>query len=232
MLEKMPIFQKIKSYIINQIELGVWKEGDLISSEAMLTKMFNASRMTVNRALRELSTEQILMRRQGVGTFVAIQKFQSTLLEIKNIADEITARGQKHHSELHRLEVIKANEWQALQFQIKAGDRLFHSLIVHFENTTPIQVEERWVNPKIAPNYITQDFDLITPNAYLMNVAPLQSMAYKLEAIPPTEAIAKMLRIDKTQPCLVLHRTTHSNNQAATSAIMWHPGDRYHFISG
>lgn len=232
MPQKTPIFQQIKSYIIHQIELGIWKEGDLISSEIMLTKIFNTSRMTVNRALRELSAEQILIRRQGIGTFVAPPKFQSTLFEIKNIADEIKARGQTHHSELHTLEPIKANEWQALQFQTKVGSTLFHSVMVHFENRNPIQVEERWVNPVIAPDYMTQDFNLITPNAYLMKVAPLQGMTYKLEAILPTETIAKMLRIDRTQPCLVLHRTTHSRDQTANSAIMWHPGNLYRFISG
>lgn len=229
---KTPIFQNIKDYIVSQIENGVWVEGDLTPSEMTLTKTFNTSRMTVNRALRELTTEGFLVRRKGSGTFVATQKAQSTLVEIHNIADEIAARGHEHHTQLHALETITANDTLAAHFELKTGARLFHTIMVHFENDTPIQVEERWVNPDVAPDYLTQDFSQTTPNAYLMQVAPLQAMDYRLEAVLPTTQIAKMLQIESSQPCLVLHRNTRSANQVATRTIMWHAGNRYRFVGG
>lgn len=225
-----PIFQRIKDYILTQIETGVWVEGDVTPSETTLTKTFNVSRMTVNRALRELTAEGVLVRRKGSGTFVATQKVQSTLVEIHNIADEITERGHKHRAQLLTLETIKADGKLAAQFDLKAGTQLFHSVMVHFENDTPIQVEERWVNPAVAPDYMAQDFSLITPNVYLMQAAPLQGMSYRIEAALPTSQIAAMLKIDASQPCLVLHRSTRSANQIATCAIMWHPGNRYRFV--
>jgi len=85
--ETTPIFQRIKDYLIAQIANGTWKEGDVIPSEQALVKQFGVSRMTVNRAVRELTTEQLLTRRQGSGTYVAAQKAQATLLEIRPIAD-------------------------------------------------------------------------------------------------------------------------------------------------
>lgn len=227
-----PIFQRIKDYILTQIETGVWVEGDVTPSETTLTKTFDVSRMTVNRALRELTAEGVLVRRKGSGTFVAAQKVQSTLVEIHNIADEITSRGHTHRAELLKLETIKANDKLAVQFGLKTGVTLFHSVMVHFENDTPIQVEERWVNPAVAPDYMVQDFTHITPNVYLMQAAPLQGMYYRLEALLPTEKIAALLKIETSQPCLVLHRNTRSANQIATSAIMWHPGNRYRFVGG
>jgi len=114
--------------------------------------------MTVNRAVRELSSEQILNRVQGSGTYVAQHKYQATLVEIKSIAEEIRSRGHQHSSQLHSLLEIAANQRMADGFQIKTGERLFHSLIVHFENTIPIQVEDRWVNPALAPDYLQQNF--------------------------------------------------------------------------
>ena len=232
MSNNTPIFQRIKDHITAHIEAGTWVEGDVIPSEMALTKQFSTSRMTVNRALRELTAELILVRRQGAGTYVATQKVQSTLVEIRNIADEIAARGHEHHAELHTLETILASEKLAQQFHLKTGQTLFHSVMVHFENTIPIQIEERWVNPNIAPDYMTQDFNSITPNAYLMQVAPLQGMNYKLEALLPNEYIAHMLNIGTQQPCLVLQRTTRSADQIATLAIMWHAGNRYRFVGG
>jgi DNA-binding GntR family transcriptional regulator len=121
-----PAFQNIKDYLLKEIQSGTWKEGDAIPSEAMLAEQFSVSRMTVNRAVRELTTEQILTRIQGSGTYVAQHKYQATLVEIKSIAEEIRSRGHAHRSELHELTATVANQAMALQFQVKAGHALFH----------------------------------------------------------------------------------------------------------
>jgi len=224
-----PIFQRIKDYLVAQIAAGTWKEGDVIPSEQALVKQFGVSRMTVNRAVRELTADQILTRRQGSGTYVAQQKYQATLLEIKSIADEIRARGHAHRSSLQQLERVKASELMAKQFELTAGHPLFHSVIVHFENGVPIQVEDRWANPLCAPDYMEQDYAAITPNEYLMKSAPLQGASYSIEALAAPRDIAEMLAIDTRQACLVLKRQTRSNGLVASIATMWHPGHRYQF---
>ncbi|MBB3120665.1 histidine utilization repressor [Pseudoduganella violacea] len=228
-LDHTPIFQRIKDYLLEQIAAGHWKEGDVIPSEQALTKQFGVSRMTVNRAVRELTAEQVLTRRQGSGTFVAQQKYQATLLEIKSIAEEVRARGHAHRSSLQQLERGKASELLAKQFDLAPGHLLFHSVIVHYENGVPIQVEDRWVNPLCAPDYMEQDFAHITPNEYLMAAAPLQGATYSIEALAPPRDIADMLAIDTRQPCLVLRRQTRSAGRIASLATMWHPGHRYQF---
>ncbi|CAN7580188.1 histidine utilization repressor [Pseudoduganella sp. LjRoot289] len=228
-IETTPIFQRIKDHLLEQIAAGVWKEGDVIPSEQALVKQFGVSRMTVNRAVRELTAEQVLTRRQGSGTYVAQQKYQATLLEIKSIADEVRARGHVHRSSLQLLEQSKAGDLLAKQFELAPASVLFHSVIVHFENGVPIQVEDRWVNPACAPLYMSQDFAAITPNEYLMAAAPLQGATYSIEALSPPRDIADMLAIDTRQPCLVLKRQTRSAGQVASIATMWHPGHRYQF---
>lgn len=227
--ESTPIFQRIKDYLLAEITAGRWKEGDLIPSEQALVRQFGVSRMTVNRAVRELTAEQVLTRRQGAGTYVAPQKVQATLLEIRSIADEIRARGHVHRSRLELLERGKAGETLALQFDLAPGAPLFHSVLVHFENDVPIQVEDRWVNPACAPDYLEQDFAAVTPNEYLTVVAPLQGATYSIEALAPPPDIARMLDIAPDQCCLVLRRRTRAFGQLATSATMWHPGHRYQF---
>ncbi|MDO8652361.1 MAG: histidine utilization repressor [Undibacterium sp.] len=227
--EAVPIYQRIKDYLLKEIQSGTWKEGEAIPSEAMLAEQFGVSRMTVNRAVRELTTEQILNRIQGSGTYVAQHKYQATLVEIKSIAEEIRSRGHVHRSELHQLNVVAANELMATQFQVDLAYPLFHSIIVHFENDVAIQVEDRWVNSALAPDYLTQNFSAITPNEYLVAVAPLQGVDYRIEAVLPPKAIADMLHISSKEACLVLHRKTLSQGQIATIVTMWHPGNRYQF---
>jgi GntR family histidine utilization transcriptional repressor len=224
-----PAYQRVKQHVLERIQNGLWKEGDAIPGEEALAREFGVSRMTVNRAIRELSDEQIVVRVQGSGTYVAQQKYQATLVEIRNIAEEIAARGHRHRSELHRLERVKAGEVLGRAFGVAPGHTLFHSVVVHFENDQPIQVEDRHVNPEVAPDYLTQDFTSQTPNAYLMRVAPLQGVSFEIEALHPPQAVAEMLAMPPGEPCLVLRRQTRSMGQVASVAAMWHPASRYQF---
>ena len=90
-----PAYQGIKDFILERIHSGEWAEGDLVPSENELAREFKVARMTVNRALRELTSEQVLTRVQGAGTFVARPKYESTLVAIRSISDEIAARGHR-----------------------------------------------------------------------------------------------------------------------------------------
>jgi GntR family histidine utilization transcriptional repressor len=224
-----PAFQRIKDYVQAQIAAGVWREGEAIPPELRLAETFAVSRMTVNRALNELEAEQILVRRKGAGTFVAEQRYQATVVEIRSIAEEIRARGHRHRSSLYRLERQRATRSLAAQFGVAERSTLFHSVILHYENDAPIQVEDRWVNPAVAPDYMDADFSDITPNEHLMRVAPLQCAEYQIEALLPAADVAEMLMIAPAEPALVLRRRTFSRGAVASVVVLWHPGKRYRF---
>jgi GntR family transcriptional regulator, histidine utilization repressor len=222
-------FRRIKQHVVDRVQRGEWREGDVIPTEVALAAEFGVSRMTANRALRELTDEQVLVRVQGSGTFVAQQKYQSTLVEIRSIAAEVAARGHVHRAQVHRLARVRASEALALAFEVAPGAALFHSVVVHFENDQPIQVEDRHVQPDLAPDYLQLDFTRTTANEYLMRVAPLQGVQYRLEALLPPAEVAGMLAMTVQQPCLVLWRKTQSLGRVASVATLWHPGDRYRF---
>lgn len=220
----VPIFQRIKDYLTGEIAAGRWKAGELVPSEQALVRQFGVSRMTVNRAVRELTAENVLTRRQGAGTFVAARKYQSTLVEVRNIADDIRARGRVHHSTVHLLEDCAPGNAMATEFNLDSGATLFHSVIVHYEDDVALQVEDRWVNPACAPHYLAQDFLKITPNEHLMSVTPLTSATYSIEALPAPPEIGAMLAIPAGAACLVLRRRTISQGTVASVVTMWHPG--------
>src|SRR5690606_38116108 len=146
-----PAYLKIKNYVLAQIQNGVWQEGDLIPTEMALCETFKVSRMTVNRALRELTADQLLVRYKGSGTYVAQPKFQSTLIEIRSIAQDIRERGHRHSSKVISLDSLKASAAQSRRFGIGTGAALFHSVIVHYENDVPIQIEDRVIDSEVAP---------------------------------------------------------------------------------
>ena len=221
-------YRTVKNYIVEKIRNGAWVEGHRIPSEAELMKQFGLSRMTVHRALRELTAEQALTRVQGVGTFIAASKYQSTLVEIRNIADEIRSRGHLHSAEVLVLREEKAGE-TGPRFGVTSGSKLFHSVIVHREDGVPVQLEDRFVNPAVAPDYLAQDFARSTPNEYLMRVAPLERVEYTIEAAVPDAGARRLLAMRSTEACLVLYRKTWSQGAVASSARLVHPGSRYRF---
>ncbi len=66
-----PLYQQIKSLITQSLQSGEWKPGELIPSEMELAARFKVSQGTVRKAIDELSAENLVVRRQGKGTFVA-----------------------------------------------------------------------------------------------------------------------------------------------------------------
>ncbi|WP_395825266.1 histidine utilization repressor [Collimonas sp.] len=226
----VPSFQLVKDHVLQQIRSGEWKLGDLIPSERELMQQFNLSRMTVNRALRELTDNQMLVRIQGSGTYVAPGKYQSTLVEIRSIDDELVARGHRYRSQVLTLEAsVTPLALKALG--VDSGS-VFYSVIVHFADDIPIQLEDRYTNPALFPDYLQQDFHRITPNHYMVQVAPLDRAEYSIESKMPDPAVRKLLQMEAGEPCLLLSRRTWVHDTVATSVRLWHPGSRYQFTGG
>ncbi|WP_448957748.1 GntR family transcriptional regulator, partial [Klebsiella michiganensis] len=137
-----PFYERVKVMIKTKIHSGAWPANYRVPSESELVTLFGYSRMTINRALRELTAEGLLVRMQGVGTFVAEIRGQSALLDINNIADEIVSRGHRHHARVFRLTEIEADAQQAFSFGMQQGCGLYHSLICHYENGVPVMLED------------------------------------------------------------------------------------------
>ena len=221
------LFERIKKSIVNDIESGKLKQGDKIPSETELTRMFNTSRMTANRALKELTEEGRIVRAQGVGSFVARPKPEAALLEIKSIAKEIAEWGGYHSSEILVLREEKANGEIAKKMGLNSMDPVFHSIILHKYRDICVQHSERFINPKVAPDYLKQDFNTITPSEYLLEVAPVQQAEHIIEAMNCRKEIQKRLKIKPGEPCLSLTRRTWSFDMVATYSIIISPGSRY-----
>jgi GntR family histidine utilization transcriptional repressor len=223
----MPLYQKAKNYIKDSISEGVWKPGDQITSEADLVNRLGMSRMTIHRALRELTSEGLLQRIQGVGTFVAHQRPPSGFLQIKSIAQEINENGGRHRCKVLFLRQERAPEEIRAVMSLPDEAPVFHSLLIHYDRDIPIQLADRFVNPTVAPGYLKQDFSKITPGDYLLKNVPLTEVEHIIEAILTTEEIGLHLNISKHEPCLLMRRITWMHTVVATHSRLIYPGSRY-----
>src|SRR3546814_17180970 len=88
-----PLYQQVKDYIVGRILAGDWAEGARVPSENELTREQDVSRMTVHRALRELTAAGWLQRVQGAGPSVAPPRPPSEVLATRNLPRAIPARG-------------------------------------------------------------------------------------------------------------------------------------------
>lgn len=224
-----PRYASIKKYVLEGISRGEFRPGDRIDSEAELIKKFSVSRMTANRALRELQDAGILVRLPGVGSFVADTSAKGHIIEIRNIADEIRARGHSHSALVVKNVAEKASRKTAGLLGVEVGTQVFHSIIVHKEAGIPIQLEERFVLGSAAPGYDQADFTQITPNEYLMRTAPLERVDHVVRAVAPDKAAQELLGISKDEACLLLIRQTWSNSRLVSYARLTHPGTRFEF---
>jgi GntR family transcriptional regulator, histidine utilization repressor len=220
-------FQAVKSFLKNGLERGQWIPGSLMPSEAELVKQFGFSRMTVNRALKELQAEGIVERIQGVGTFAAQLTRVASQLTIRDIHEEIESRGHRHEARVILVREEIATKKVADQLGLPTGSKVFHSVIIHLDNGVAIQCEDRFVNPKSAPAYLDVDFTKITPTAYLLKAAPLWQAQYTIEASNPSAQQAKWLGIDPNLACLVVLRRTEARGIPITFVRLVHPGSLY-----
>ena len=94
-------YARVKQFLKEELARGRWLPGALMPSDAELVAQFGVSRMTVTRALRELQSEGLVDRVQGVGTFAAHLYRVSSTLTIRDLHEEIVSRGHRHEAQVH-----------------------------------------------------------------------------------------------------------------------------------
>ena len=221
-------YEQVKHYIIDHINRGEWNVGERLPSESELVDTLGVSRMTVHRALRELMAEGLVTRAQGVGTFVAKPVPRATLLELHDIADDIIAAGHIHTQKLVTLDAIRADVDLAMAFDQRPGAKLFHSVIVHWEDDIPLQVEERYVSPHFVPDHLEQDFTNLHPHRLLSHISRPDELEHVIFAITPDEPLQQPLELDEpTTACLQLVRRTWVQGKTVMKGIFTYPDNRY-----
>ncbi len=220
-------YARVRQALRAELERGRFPPGARMPSEAELVARFRVSRMTVNRALRELQAAGLVERVQGVGTFAAQRHKVASTLTIRDLHDEIVLRGHRHSASVHLQRAEPASAEVAARLSLAAGTIVFHTLIVHREDGVALQCEDRHVNPACAPGYLEVDFGATTPTHYLLEVAPFWQADYTIEAAKPSAREARLLGIARDDACLIVHRRTFGGGATITAARLVHPGSRY-----
>ena len=223
-------YEAVKASLRERIAAGGWQPGVRLPSERELVQQFGCARMTVHRALRELEDEGLIERRQGSGSYVAELHPISNLLRVRDIHAEIAERGHAHEARLVSLATEKANLQVASAMRLKRGAPVHHVQLVHLENGVPIQLEDRHVNPALAPDFMVRDFTQVTPSHVLFEHAPLTEAEQVVEAVLADARQAELLAVAAGSALLMGSRRTVSQEQVASVARLYHPGGRFRLV--
>ncbi len=227
----IPRHQAVKAHVLDLIGTGALKPEDRVPSEAALVEALGVSRMTVNKALNALKDEGILTRIAGVGTFVADQRARGDLLTLRDIATELAERGHRHDMQVLKSASEAASKDAAAQFEIEPGTPLFHVMVRHLQDGRPVLIEDRLIDPAIAPGVKRADFSRTTTHAWLSAAAPLQEAEHTVRAVSADAKTARLLDLPMKAACLQVRRRTWSRGRVASVALLTYAGDRYE-ISG
>jgi GntR family transcriptional regulator, histidine utilization repressor len=222
-----PLYERMERFILDKIQSGEWATGHRLPSEPEFSRMLGISRMTINRAMRELARRNVIDRIPGVGTFVAAAKPVSSLIEICNITDDIRSRGEIHSSRVIELTSVLPPQEVSVGIGMTRKSKLFHVLIVHSANDVPVQLEDSYVLPSFAPQFLAQDFAKMTPTAYLFSISPPTEADHLIEAARAHKDWCRHLGVSTGEPCLVVTRRTWVRETTTCYTKFIHPGSRY-----
>jgi len=223
-------YATVKAALRERIAQGGWQPGVRLPSERELVQTFGCARMTVHRALRELEEEGLIERRQGSGSYVAELHPISNLLQVRDIHEEIRERGHLHSTHVCAVSREKADASTSAAMRLPRGAAVFHVRLVHLESGVPIQLEDRHVNPALAPDLMARDFTQVTPSFVLFEHAPLTEAEQVIEAVLATPEQARLLDVAEGSALLMVSRRTVSQGAVASVARLYHPGTRYRLV--
>jgi len=222
-----PVYDQIKRAVTARIRSGAWRPGDRLPSEAELSQSLAAARMTVNRALRELTEDGLLVRRRRAGTFVAQPDAPAALLKIVDMAKAIPARGQAYGYRCETDETVPAPDAIARAMRLPLGARLQHVECLHTADGEIVELEERWINLALLPEAAHAGFEKEGPGGWLLRAAPWTEAEHTVSAINADADLARRLGIAPGAACLVLERRTFQGSDVVTYARLTHPGARH-----
>lgn len=142
-----PLYQQIKSLILNSLHASEWKPGEAIPSEVELAARFRVSQGTVRKAIDELAAENLLLRRQGKGTFVATHAEKQVQFRFLKLVPDSDARGGEGpaHRDIIECKRCKASSDVAKALLIRPGDTVLQIRRVLSFGGTPIILEDIWL---------------------------------------------------------------------------------------
>jgi GntR family transcriptional regulator len=209
-----PLYAQVKELMIRRLVDNTWTAGMALPSENQLAAELKVSQGTVRKALDEMTAENLLVRRQGRGTFVAEHTQQRALFHFLHLVGENDNR-QLPQSQVISIETVQADDQESQQLELDSDAQVIRLNRVRFLNKQPVISETITVPYALFPGLGQQDG--IIPNS-LYSLYERQygiSVTRAVERLSAESAqgeVAKQLTLDPGTPLLSIQRIAYNLN--------------------
>lgn len=203
-----PLYRQIKGLLIGRLQAGEWKAGEAIPSELELAARFGVSQGTVRKAIDEMAAENLLVRRQGKGTFVsthAEQKQQYRFLRL--MPDEGSESLGRQLLDCKRLRAPAAI---ARQLQLRTGDPMLEVRRLLHSKGEPVVLDDIWLPGQLFKGLSSEllnqhrgPFYGLFETEFGVHMIRAQE---KIRAVPADVESAALLRVAPGTPLLSVER--------------------------
>jgi len=213
-----PLYQQIKALILQSLQSGEWKPGEAIPSEIDLAARFRVSQGTVRKAIDELAADNLVVRRQGKGTFVAThteQQVQYRFLRLKPDSGEESSEGPAQRTILECRRVL-ATAGLARMLALRSGDALIQVRRVLAFGGVPTILEDIWLPGAPFKGLSTQRLEAWRGPTYAMfeiefGVRMVRAQE-KIRAVAADPQQAALLQVEPGSPLLSVERVAFTYN--------------------
>ena len=208
-----PLYQQIKALITQSLQSGEWKPGELIPSEVELATRFSVSQGTVRKAIDELAAENLVVRRQGKGTFVATHHEARAEFRFLRLLPDV---GEAHIGQTRIIEVkrLRGPAEVARLLDTKSGDPLiFIKRVLSFDGTATI-LEEIWLPGALFKGLTAERLNEYKGPMYGLFETEFGTRMIrateKIRAVAAGKAVAALLEIESGVPLLSVERVSYT----------------------
>jgi GntR family transcriptional regulator len=213
-----PLYQQIKTLILQSLQAGDWKPGEAIPSETELAARFRVSQGTVRKAIDELAAEHLLIRRQGKGTFVAThveQQVQYRFLKLVPDSGETSSEGPSQRMIID-CKRVRASADIARALGLRTGDSVLQVRRVLSFGGVPTILEELWL-PGAPFKGLTAErlSDYHGPMYALFETefgVRMVRAEERIRAVLPDAEQCARLQVSPQTPLLSVERVAHTYN--------------------
>lgn len=218
------LHERIRGDLEGKILSGAWPPGHRIPTEQELRTEYGCSRMTVNKVMTQLANAGLVLRRRKTGSIVMPQQSQNAVLEIKDIKDEVTARGGAYRHEIVERMLRRAAPVEAGELGIEERSEVLALTCLHYADEAPFCLEDRVINLEVAPAARDESFAELAPGVWLLRHIPWSEAEHTIAAVGASARVAKLLDLSAGTPCLVMERRTWRQGETVTEVRLTYPG--------
>ena len=226
----VPLYYQIQLALLERIDRGDLKEGDLLQSEEELSRRYRVSRMTARQALHGLKLRGYAVSERGRGTFVTKPKLVKSIMQLRSFTEEFRKRGLTPSSRILEQKVVSAKSELAEILKLKVGEKVLHLRRLRLANEVPLAVEDSHILLSRFPGLDRIDF---SGRSLYQTIRDRYSIQFGwadeiIEAIPATKEEAELLNVPRRSSLLCISRTLMAADETPLEfAVSHYRGDRY-----